>query len=162
MLDGDRESVRADAVAERDRLALASDFPEAPNWSVLTTEMAELLGLLCGDGWVERAGRRVCFTNNDPRLRARVALLWSRCFLKGAHDWVAPSGFAPETGVGKLNLHTSQSLALWLREELYTRTAHKQVPHSCQRRRRGTAGIPPRLLRRRWPRARQRLVVRHQ
>ena len=128
MLDSNRESVRADAVAERDRLALASDFPEAPNWSVLTTEMAELLGLLCADGWVERDGRRVCFTNNDPRLRARVALLWSRCFLKRSHEWVGRSGFAPENGVGKLNLHTSQSLALWLREELYTRTAHKQVP----------------------------------
>ena len=128
MLDGSGESVRADAVAERDRLALASDFPEPPNWSVLTTEMAELLGLLCADGWVERDGRRVCFTNNDPRLRARVALLWSRCFLKGSHEWVGRSGFAPENGVGKLNLHTSQSLALWLREELYTRTAHKQVP----------------------------------
>jgi GDPmannose 4,6-dehydratase len=60
-------------------------------------------------------------------LRARVAELWSKCFLKGSLDWIGRSGFS-DKGVGKLNLHASQSHALWLREQLYTRTSYKQVP----------------------------------
>jgi len=127
MLDSDRGRLRADAVAEGQRLALADDFPEAPNWSVLTSELAELLGLLCADGWVGRDGGNVCFTNNDPKLRAQVSHLWSRCFLKGSHDWIGRSGFS-ENPVGKLNLVGSRGIALWLREQLYTRTSHKQVP----------------------------------
>jgi GDPmannose 4,6-dehydratase len=127
MLDDDREAVRADAVSEHQRLALADDFPEAPNWSVLTSEMAELLGLLCADGWIDREGRHICFTNNDSGLRARVALLWARCFLKGIHEWVGRSGFS-ENGVGKLTLNGGRGVASWLREQLYTRTGHKQVP----------------------------------
>ncbi len=127
MLDADRTPIRADAVAEHDRLALAEHFPEAPNWSVLTEEFAELLGLLCADGWVDRDSRAIVFTDNDPALRAKVAQLWSRCFLKGSYEWIGRSGFSEE-GVGKLNLHGGRRVAPWLREQLYTRTSHKQVP----------------------------------
>ena len=127
MLDADREPLRADAVAENQGLALADEFPEAPNWSVLTSEMAELLGLLCADGWIARDGHDVCFTNNDAALRARVSQMWSRCFLKGSHDSIGRSGFSKNL-VGKLNLRGNPGIALWLREQLYTRSAQKQVP----------------------------------
>ena len=127
MLDADHRQVRADALAEGDRVALAEGLPEAPNWSVLTPELSELLGLLCADGRVDRGGKTICFTDNDPRLRARVSLLWARCFLKGSHDWVGRSGLS-DKGVGKLNLNSAQSVALWFREQLYTPTARKQVP----------------------------------
>ena len=128
MLDGDRIPLRADAVAQHDRLALADEFPEAPNWSVLTVELAELFGLLCADGFVSRADGSICFTNNDSALRARVAQLWSRCFLKGSREWAGRSGFAPRNPVGKLNLNGGRGVAGWLREQLYTPTSHKQVP----------------------------------
>ena len=128
MLDADWSPVRADGVAEHDRLALAGDFPGAPDWCALTEELAELLGLLCADGWVDRTGAKICFTNNDPALRARVALLWSRCFLKSTHEWMGRSGFSSEANVGKLNLNGGKGLSCWLREQLYTRTSHKQVP----------------------------------
>jgi GDPmannose 4,6-dehydratase len=128
MLDPEREPIRADDVAEGDRLALADEFPEAPNWSVLTPELAELLGLLCAHGWVDRDGRKLCFTNNDPAARARVALLWSRCFLESSHEWVGRSGFSADKGVGKLNLSGGRGIAVWLREQLYTPTDHKHVP----------------------------------
>jgi len=128
MLDAERTPIRADALAEHDRLALAEDFPEAPNWSVMTTELAELLGLLCADGWVAREDPKVCFTNNDLALRARVAELWSRCFLKSTHEWIGRSGFSGEASVGKLNLTGAKGVAEWLREQLYTPTSHKQVP----------------------------------
>ncbi len=127
MLDADREPVRADEVAEDDRLALGDGFPEAPEWAALTDEMAELLGLLCADGWVSLDGRKVCFTNNDMLVRARVEQLWSRSFLKGAHAWSGRSGFS-DNEVGKLNLYTGEGVGSWLREQLYTPTAHKQVP----------------------------------
>jgi GDPmannose 4,6-dehydratase len=128
MLDDDRAEVRADTVAPGELLALADDFPEPVGWSVLTTEMAELLGLLCADGYVEQDGHHICFTNHDVFLRARVTELWCRCFLKSSRQWMGRSGFSPEAQVGKLTLHGAQGLATWLREELYTRTGHKQVP----------------------------------
>ncbi len=127
MLDADRSPLRADEVAEDDRLALAEAFPEAPDWSVLTGEMAELLGLLCADGYVALDGRNICFTNNDDLTRAQVALLWSRCFLKGSHAWFGHSGFS-DNEVSKLNLHGGSEIGPWLRAQLYTPTAHKQVP----------------------------------
>jgi GDPmannose 4,6-dehydratase len=128
MLDADRVQVRADELADNDRVALAECFPEAPYWAVLTEEFAELLGLLCADGWVDREGRKICFTNNDPTLRARVAELWSRSFLKSTYEWFGRSGFSDEASVGKLNLKGGRAIAVWLREQLYTRTSHKQVP----------------------------------
>jgi GDPmannose 4,6-dehydratase len=128
MMDAERRIVRADAVAVQDRLALAEGLPESAPWSAVTEELAELLGLLCADGWVERDGGTICFTNNDETLRARVAELWSRCFLKSSTEWTGRSGFAEGAEVGKLTLTGAATLAPWLREQLYTKTAHKQVP----------------------------------
>ena len=128
MLSEDQLIVRADCVLEDDRLAIAEDLPDRSAWTVLTEETAELLGLLCADGWVQRDGRGICFTNNDDALRARVAELWARCFLGTSHEWLGRSGFS-DNGVGKLNLNGGRGgLASWLREQLYTRTGHKQVP----------------------------------
>ena len=125
--DSDRE-VPAGAVQVGDRLRLAEEFPEAPNWSAVTEEMAELLGLLAADGSVADAGRHVCFTNNDAGLRARAAELWSRCFLESSHAWLGTSGFSPDATVGKLNLNGAAGVGTWLREQLYTPTGFKQVP----------------------------------
>ena len=58
MLDADREELRADALEEGDRLALCDEFPEPPLWTIVTDEMAEFLGLMVADGWVDRAGKR--------------------------------------------------------------------------------------------------------
>ena len=128
MLSEERLIVAAGDLEEGDHLAIAESLPERSNWTAITDETAELLGLLCADGWVDRAGAKICFTNNDETLRARVAELWSRSFLGGSHDWIGRSGFS-ENGVGKLNLNGGRGgLAAWLREQLYTRTGHKQVP----------------------------------
>jgi GDPmannose 4,6-dehydratase len=128
MMSDEQLIVRADDVDQGDHLAIAESMPERPNWTAMTEETAELLGLLCADGWVERTGAKICFTNNDDALRARVAELWSRCFLGGSHNWIGRSGFS-DNGVGKLNLTGGRGgLASWLREQLYTRTGHKQIP----------------------------------
>jgi len=128
MLDEDRNDVRASAVEAGDRLALGGTPAEAPAWASLTEPMAEFLGLMCADGYVEREGHRIVFTNNDDALRARVAELWSRCFLKPTHRWTGRSGFVEGGTVEKLNLTGGATVAPWLREQLYTPTAYKQVP----------------------------------
>jgi GDPmannose 4,6-dehydratase len=127
LLTEDHHIVRADDVSDGDQLAIAEEFPARSGWTVMTDEQAELLGLLCADGWVDRHHTGICFTNNDDALRARVAELWARCFLGGSREWVGRSGFS-DKDVGKLSLNGGRSLAAWLREQLYTRTGHKQVP----------------------------------
>ena len=79
-----------------DRLKLVEEFPQPPYWSAVSDELAELLGLLCADGYVARGEDNVCFTNNDPELRTRVAELWSRCFMKASKEWLGRSGFDPD------------------------------------------------------------------
>ncbi len=129
MLDADREELRADALEEGDRLALCDEFPDPPMWTVATEEMAEFFGLMVADGSVDRAATKgTCFTNNDPELRRRVAELWSRLFVGTSYEWEGRSGFDPEATVGKLNLNGATGARAWLREQLYTKTGHKQVP----------------------------------
>jgi GDPmannose 4,6-dehydratase len=128
MLDSVEEAVPAGELEEGDELLICEEMPHPPMWSVLTEEMAEFLGLMVADGWVERDGEKVCFTNNDMGLRMRVAELWSRLFLGKTHEWIGRSGWDPQAEVGKVNLQGAPGAAGWLREQLYTRTAHKQVP----------------------------------
>jgi GDPmannose 4,6-dehydratase len=129
MLDADWDEVRADALHEGERLAICEEMPPPQVWTVMGEEMAEFLGLMVADGWADRkSGAKVCFTNNDASLRARVAQLWARLFLGRSHEWQGRSGFNPEAQVGKVNLTGSPGGRAWLREQLYTPTGHKQVP----------------------------------
>jgi GDPmannose 4,6-dehydratase len=128
MLDSSEEIVAAGDLEEGDELLLCDEMPHPPIWSVLSEEMAEFLGLMVADGWVERSGTRVCFTNNDLALRMRVAELWSRLFLGTSREWSGRSGWDPDASVGKVDLTGSHGAAVWLREQLYTPTGHKQVP----------------------------------
>src|SRR5438552_1653133 len=75
MLDADRERIAASEVQPGDELALCDEMPPAPEWTVATTEMAELLGLMAADGDVGREGKGPRFTNNDLALRIKVATL---------------------------------------------------------------------------------------
>jgi GDPmannose 4,6-dehydratase len=128
MLDADREQVRAGDVSEGGELAVAEALPAATGWTVVSDELAELLGLLAADGYIERAGHQIDFTNNDPALRARVAELWSRVFLGRRREWESVSGWDRDSAVGKLALIGVPTLGPWLRAQLYTKTGHKQVP----------------------------------
>ncbi len=127
MLASDRSEVKAADVAVGDRLALAEAGGESPQWSSVTLEMGEFLGLMCADGYVAREGARPDFTNNDEQLRRRVAELWSRLFLQDSTEYEGRSGFSDEP-VMKLNLNGGAAIAPWLRDQLYTRTGHKRVP----------------------------------
>ena len=127
MLDAELEQVTARNLEAGDRLAMHEHFPTSLGWTTLTAELAELLGLLAADGYVQRDSNHACFTNNDPVLRTRVAQLWSRCFLGTSAGYAGRSGFG-DGPVGKLNLTGAPGLAGWLRQQLYTRTGHKQVP----------------------------------
>jgi len=128
MLDGDRREARAESLAPGDELALAASVPPRPSWTCLSPEMAEFLGFMAADGYVENGGAHIQFTNNGRAFRARVAELWSRLFLGRAREWEAPSGFDRERTVKQLALTGAPEVAGWLRSQLYTPTGHKQVP----------------------------------
>ena len=127
MLDAQREIVPAHRLHPGDRLALADRVPELPAWTVLTTEFAELLGLLAAGGSIQ-GEERIQFTNDDPTLRARVVTLWSRLFLGAASTCILPSGFNPEGQVEQVSLTASPALARWLRSQLYHESGYKRVP----------------------------------
>ena len=126
MVDEELEPLRADTVEAGQRLAMSPEWPEVPGWTTLSPELAELLGLLAADGYVK--DHHVQFTNNDAALQLRVANLWSRTFMGTTRAWHGSSGFAADRSVHQLALTGAPAAAGWLREQLYTRTGHKQVP----------------------------------
>jgi GDPmannose 4,6-dehydratase len=129
LLDADRNVVQARGIEADDRLALCDEAPETPNWTTVAPELAELLGLLAADGYVEPEGRMIRFTNNDDALRARVAELWNRCFLGTTTTSTLTSGFDANRTVEHLRLCGAGSgLGRWLREQLYGSHDFKQVP----------------------------------
>src|SRR4051794_13883914 len=127
MLDADFQQVDAEDLEEGDRIAIADEMPPRTEWTVCTPEMAELLGLLAADGFVARDGTCVRFTNNDDDLRLRAATLWSRVFMGTSAIRVVKSGFS-DALVAPSELRGCPSVTPWLREQLYARAGHKQVP----------------------------------
>jgi GDPmannose 4,6-dehydratase len=129
LLDEDFGEIAARDVEVGDKLATCTEIPWLQNWTAIAPELAELLGFLAADGYVHHEGTDVRFTNNDPDVRARVAELWNRCFLGSAKSFSLASGFDPSKSVEHLRLNGGGGgLGLWLREQLYTRRGHKQVP----------------------------------
>jgi GDPmannose 4,6-dehydratase len=128
MLDSDFQKVQARDVEPGDQLALCEEMPERTTWGVATAELAEFLGLMAADGYVHREGSHACFTNNDDFLRLRVSVLWSRLFMGNSREWTGTSGWNEDATVEKVNLTGTRGVALWLREQLYTPSAHKRVP----------------------------------
>src|SRR4051812_44582977 len=129
MLDAEGNPVHAGDVSDGDRLKLgAEETDESPAWTVVTPELAELLGLLVADGWVHAELGRTDFAGNDDGLRRRVAELWARVFLGKTSASSLPSGWNRDRKVHHLELRGVPGIGLWLRDQLYTKTGHKQVP----------------------------------
>jgi GDPmannose 4,6-dehydratase len=128
MLDADRETMPACEVEAGTRLALAEAMPKPQNWTAVTPEMAEFLGLMVADGHVPPGRSQVDFANNDEGLRFRIVQLWSKLFLGRATGSVLPSGWNPDRSVEHVRLVGGPTVAPWLREQLYTPTGFKQVP----------------------------------
>jgi GDPmannose 4,6-dehydratase len=128
MLDDDHEELRADEVEPGSLLAVADDFPDAAHWTVVSPELAELLGLLAADGFASDDGRHVRFTNNDFALRLRVSQLWSQLFLGVGRERSGTSGWSTEREVFSIDLSGVPGIGTWLRSQLYTATRHKRVP----------------------------------
>jgi len=128
MLDAERAPVKAGEVEEGNDLAIAGWMPNSPSWTAITSEMAELLGLLAADGYVSENGGQVRFTNNDFLIRCRAMELWSRVFLGLSRESTGTSGFDADRSVNVVNFSGASTIGPWLREQLYTSTALKQVP----------------------------------
>jgi GDPmannose 4,6-dehydratase len=119
MLDPGLDPLRADAVRDGERLALALEWPGGGDWTAVAPELAELLGLLAAKGSVGPRGVR--FASEDAALQLRVAELSSRVFLGGANGW-------EERDAGGLRLTGVTSVVPWLREQLCTASGLEQVP----------------------------------
>jgi GDPmannose 4,6-dehydratase len=128
MLDSDHEKIAARNVDAGGALALCEDMPEPTGWGIASIELGEFLGLMAADGYVAHDGTNICFTNNDPGLRLRVSVLWSRLFMGRSREWTGTSGWNENASVEKVNLTGGRGLAPWLREQLYTPDAFKRVP----------------------------------
>jgi GDPmannose 4,6-dehydratase len=128
MLDDEREPLKAGEVQEGGDLAIADWMPASPSWTAVTHELAELLGLLAADGYVSQDGGQVRFTNNDFLIRCRAMELWSRVFLGQSRESLGTSGFDAEGSVDVVDFSGAPTIGPWLREQLYTATAFKQVP----------------------------------
>ena len=128
MLDADRQVLRADEVECGSRLALAESWPVSQDWTELTPEMAEFLGLMAADGSVSARRDYVDFANNDEGLRFRTTQLWSKLFLGRARAETLRSGWNPDRTVEHLKLQGAPGATRWLRDQLYTKTGLKQVP----------------------------------
>jgi GDPmannose 4,6-dehydratase len=128
MLNDERSPIKAGDVRQGDDLAIAGWMPNSPSWTAITPEMAELLGLLAADGHVPADGGQVRFTNNDFLIRCRAMELWSRVFLGLSRESTGTSGFDAASSVNIVSFSGAPSIGPWLREQLYTPTAFKQVP----------------------------------
>jgi GDPmannose 4,6-dehydratase len=128
MLDDERTPISAGEVQEGDELAIARWMPDSPAWTAITPEMAELLGLLAADGYVSADGGQMRLTNNDFLIRCRAMELWSRVFLGLSRESTGTSGFDPDASVDVVNFSGAGGIGPWLREQLYTSAAFKQVP----------------------------------
>lgn len=127
MLNANREVVLARDVTVQAEMALADVLPTPSAWCIVSSEMAEFLGLMAADGYVPQRGT-LQFTNNDAAIRARVAELWNRLFLGNSGEYEAPSGWNPNRNVVQLNLTGGRTLCEWLRAQLYTKDGYKRVP----------------------------------
>ena len=107
---------------------MADRWPESQDWTAVTPELAEFLGLMVADGCVPAGHQHVDFANNDESLRLRITQLWSKVFLGRVKASTLRSGWNPEVPVEHLRLTGAPSATAWLREQLYTRTGLKQVP----------------------------------
>ena len=128
MLDPEHTKVAACDLDDGDELALWDNPPPRSDWTAVTPEMSELLGLLAADGSVDRAGKTVTFVNGDPLLRSRVATLWSRVFLGSSKERSCSSGWVEGGRVERVDLTAGRHVGQWLRDQLYTATSLKQVP----------------------------------
>jgi GDPmannose 4,6-dehydratase len=128
MLDDDQEIVRARDVEPGSRLALAAQWPSPEDWTAVTAELAEFLGLMAAAGCVPADVHHVAFANPDEDLRFRMSQLWSKLFLGRATASPLRSGSNPDATVEHLRLTGAPSATSWLREQLYAPTGLKQVP----------------------------------
>ena len=129
MIKADNSECRADALSEGGNLLTTDTFPQTPEWTILTEEMAEFLGLMVADGYIPSAKRTVVqFTNNSAELQKRVSELWSRLFLGNGRVTQGTSGFGEQSvGQGYFS-GAGSSVVRWLRELIYAENGYKRVP----------------------------------
>jgi GDPmannose 4,6-dehydratase len=126
MILSDNHEIPAGKLAVGATMKMGGLPDSLPNWTVMTEEMAEFLGLLVAEGCVSS---RVQFTNQDPALLNRVSELWLRLFLGTSTSKEYPSGFENGSDVTQLSLNGCSAIGKWIKEQIYCKhSGWKKVP----------------------------------
>ncbi len=122
------ESVRAEDVADGEMLQ-TTNLPSPPGITVVTKELARLLGLMAADGYVGyKEGKfAASFRNNDAKVLQEVAALWQKTFGGLVVKNPGRSGFTglPTDGI---RLYGSKGALHFLYDALYTKKGDKRIP----------------------------------
>lgn len=95
--------------------------------TIITHELAELLGLLASDGCVTH--HHIQFTNNNDELIDRVSYLWKTTFLGNTTTRNGVSGLNRERFVKQTYLNGCGNIAKWIDDQIYTKKDRfKRVP----------------------------------
>lgn len=97
----------------------------------ITLEEAELMGMICGDGYMEPSGKSFRVINQDEKVREHVIELWNKIcdnhpeYTRKHYYYPSRSGFNPDVIVGYLNFNESKWIS---RSEIYNLDKTKRVP----------------------------------
>lgn len=126
LLDVNNNKIKAGEINLGTKLKFAENLPENNNWSVITDELAELLGYLVGDGYISKNGcAHIVNTNKD--ILKRAGELWDRCFCATHTFSYTSSGFNNKK-IDRINLTKKSDVLKWLNSIIYTLDKFKKVP----------------------------------
>jgi GDPmannose 4,6-dehydratase len=125
LLDESQNKIKTDKTNVGFNL-LHGQYPIINNFSAITPEEAEFLGLMVGDGWISKDGVNSKFTNNNENIRNRIIELWSKISLGYCSiPYVSHAGFGKTT---QINLNGNHTYLSKLRTEIYTHDGLKKIP----------------------------------
>lgn len=123
-LKNDGTPIQFGKIQKNDKIKLGKYPDISSSYRCFTPELAELLGLLCADGYVSTDTIR--FTNKDPDLLEQYRRLLGITFGLSFSEKNSISGFTGE------NIPYIESrditIARYIREEIYTRDGYSKVP----------------------------------
>lgn len=118
LVDFADKTLRADEVSAGSRLKITEVFPDTPEWTSVSEDMAEFFGLLVAVGHVSgTTNSHLQLTSNDPEIQGRVAELWSKMFLGSSR-----LGGTPNYLMG------CPEIIPWIQEQMYDSRGFKRVP----------------------------------
>ncbi len=124
MLDRNQEKVKTRDVVEGSKL-LHGSFPIGKSISCVSITEATFLGMMVGDGYVSKDGKRGQFSNNSDELIKEIENLWTKISL----GFTTIREFKTEYGkIRQVILNGNHEYLRLIRNEIYTSDSFKKVP----------------------------------